>query len=204
MLLLPGIGKIQLASAQAAEITQLVLDIEKLTQLKQILKDMKSGYDIVSKGYGTIKELSKGNFDLHHAFLSGLLVVNPKLRNYSRVADIITAQAEILKEYQSAFHSFKASGRFSAAEIAYLSDVYGNLLDRSLQNLDALTMVLTDSGLRMSDDERLEAIDHIYDDMQDKLVFLRDFNQKVFSLTRQREKVFQNTSDLNKVYDLKN
>src|SRR5699024_5396778 len=92
LLLLIASAPIQPVSAQAAELQQLVLDIEKLSQLKKILTDMTTGYDIVSKGYGTVKDLTEGNFNLHEAFLNGLFIVNPRLRKYRRVADIIRYQ----------------------------------------------------------------------------------------------------------------
>ena len=60
------------ASAQSAEIQQLLLNVEKLTQFKQILSDMKKGYQILEGGYNTIKDISEGNFSLHKAFLDGL------------------------------------------------------------------------------------------------------------------------------------
>ena len=42
----------------------------------------------------------------------------------------------------------------------------------------------------MSDDERLQAIDRIFADTQDKLMFLRSFNKEasILSLQRQKEK----------------
>ena len=195
--------KIQLASAQSAEMQQLVLDIEKLIQLKQILSDMKTGYTIVSKGYNTIRDLSKGNFNLHEAFLDGLLMVNPKLRKYQRVADIIRYQTELLKEYKTAFNEFKHSEKFTPEEIDYLGKVYGNLFDRSLQNIDELTLVLTDSKLRMSDDERLTTIDRIYKEMQDKLSFLRTFDQRTKLLELQRSRAQQEASEMGQLYDIK-
>jgi hypothetical protein len=57
-----------------------------------------------------------------------------------------------------------------------------------MDNLDELAMVITSAKLRMSDDERLQAIDRIFLDVQDKLVFLRDFNSKATSLSLAREK----------------
>jgi hypothetical protein len=178
--------QLQLASAQSAEVTQLLLNIEKLAQLKQILSDMKKGYDIVSKGYNTVRDISKGNFNLHDQFLNGLLLVNPNLAKYRKVADIITYQQQLLKEYKSAFTRFKAGGRFRPEELEYLSTVYGNLFDGSLDNLDELAMIVTSSKLRMSDDERIEGIDRIYSDMQEKLSFLRSFNKRTDMLDRQR------------------
>lgn len=200
--LLTATAQIQLASAQMAELEQLTLDIEKLVQLRQILSDMKTGYTIVSKGYGTIKNLSEGNYDLHETFLNGLLVVNPRLRKYQRVADIIRYQAELLKEYKSAFQGFKSSEKFTPEELTYMGNVYTNLFDRSLQNLDELTLVLTDSKLRMSDDERLSAIDRIYEEIQNKLSFLRTFNQQTKLIEQQRAKALQDAAEMKKLYDI--
>ena len=72
-----------------------------------------------------------------------------------------------------------------------MGNVYSNLFNKSLQNLDELTMVITAGKLRMSDDERLNAIDRIYIDMGDKLVFLRTFNKEnnVLAIQRGREMV---------------
>ena len=69
-----------------------------------------------------------------------------------------------------------------------MGKVYGNLFQQSLESLDELLMVITGSRLRMSDDERLEAIDRIFSDMQDKLTFLRSFNNSTKLLAVQRIK----------------
>ena len=177
--------------AQSTEIQQLLLNVEKLAQLKKILSNMKKGYEIVSTGYNTIKDISKGNFNLHDAFLNALLQVSPTVRKYKRVADIITCQSQIVKEYRSAFNRFKSTNMFNSSEITYMEDVYKNLFNKSLQNLDELSIVITAGKLRMSDDERIAAIDRIYKDISDKLIFLRNFNNEgsVLAVQRGREMV---------------
>ena len=72
-----------------------------------------------------------------------------------------------------------------------MEDVYKNLFNKSLQNLDELSIVITARKLRMSDDERIAAIDRIYKDISDKLVFLRSFNNEssVLAVQRGRELV---------------
>lgn len=172
--------------AQSTEAQQLLLNVEKLAQLKKILSNMKKGYEIVSTGYNTIKDISKGNFNLHDAFLNALLQISPTVRKYKRVADIITCQSQIVKEYKSAFNRFKSTNLFNSSEITYMEDVYKNLFNKSLQNLDELSIVITAGKLRMSDDERIAAIDRIYKDISDKLVFLRGFNNESFVLAVQR------------------
>lgn len=192
--------QLHLVSAQSAEIAQLLLNVEKLAQFRQILADMKKGYEVVYKGYNSIKDISEGNYSLHKAFLDGLLAVNPEMARYRRVGDIIRNQGYILSEYRSAHRHFIAGGRFSPKEIGYMGRVYQNLLDGSLENLDELTMVLTANKLRMSDDERLQAIDRIYADMEARLVFLRGFNKRTAALDTQREQQQKELELIKKMY----
>ncbi|WP_166925551.1 TerB family tellurite resistance protein [Flavobacterium poyangense] len=175
---------------QSAEIQQLILNIEKLSQFKKILSDMKKGYELLSGGYKTVKDMTEGNFSLHKTFLNALMQVSPAVKNYKRVAEIVEYQISIVKESRNGMNLFIKSGNFSGQEINYFEKVYGNLLNQSLRNLDELTMVITADKLRMSDDERLKAVDDIYEQMQDKLLFLRNFNttSNVLALQRSKEK----------------
>ncbi len=189
--------------AQAAEIQQLLLDVQKLSALKGILNDMYKGYEIVSNGYETIKNISEGNFNLHEAFLDGLLAVSPTVQNYKRIADIINDQLMIIKEYKTAYTRFKEDENFAPDEITYIGKIYGNLFNESLKGLDELMMVITASTLRMSDDERLSSIDRIYEDMQDKLTFLRYFNNSTSILEVQRAKEKNDVTTMRGIYGIK-
>ncbi len=174
---------------QSDETQQLLLNVEKLAQLKKILHNMYQGYQLISKGYNTIKDISQGNFDMHKNFLDGLLAVSPSVKKYKRIADIIHQQSQLVKEYKSAFTRFKTSNLFNSTEIKYMENVYKNLFNNSLQNLDDLAMIVTVGKLRMSDDERMTAIDRVFDDVSDKLNFLRTFNKEnnILALQRGRE-----------------
>lgn len=176
------------APAQIAELTQLALNIEKLAQFKQILSDLKKAYQILYGGYNTIKNISEGNFSLHQGFLDGMLQVSPAVKKYKKVSDIIISQERLVKEYKVAYGRFKSSKWFTAAEIEYIGTVYSNLFRQSLRNIDELVNVITANKMRMSDDERLTAIDQIYSNMQGKLVFLRNFNNSTTMLGIQRSK----------------
>ena len=189
-------------SAQSYEAEQLLLDWTKLAQMKGILKDMKEGYEIVSKGYSTIRNISKGSFNLHEAFLDGLWLVSPTVRKYWKIPQIINNQLQLIKEYKSAFNHFKRSGLLNPDEIVYLGQVYGNLFNQSLKDLDDLTLILTVNKLRMSDDERLSSIDKIYDHIQDKLQFLRNFNNHNSVLLLQRSKEQNEVGKMNRLFNV--
>ncbi|WP_184471264.1 TerB family tellurite resistance protein [Pedobacter sp. AK013] len=177
----PGYG-------QSTEAQQLLLNVEKLSQLKNILTDMKKGYLLISSGYKAVKDIAEGNFSLHEVFLDGMMLVSPEIKRYHKVADIITDQGRIVSEYKRAFNRFQASGNFSGNDIAYLSGVYKQLFELSVDNLDELLTVITSSNLRMSDQERLAAIDRIFADTEEKLMFLRAFNDQAVMLDLQRSK----------------
>lgn len=188
--------------AQAQEMQQLLLDIEKLTQMKSILSDMKTGYQIYEQGYGSISSLSKGNFDLHNVYLTGLLAVSPAVRNYGRIADILSLQASLVTQYKSQSSLFRRSRSFSVAELSYMSDVYARLVSQTLNDIGELTNTITAGKLRMSDAERIKGIDRIYASSADRLDFLRAFGNQGIALSLQRSKDLANTQTLKQLYGI--
>lgn len=186
--------------AQDQEIEQLILDVQKLSQFRQILSDMKTAYTVIMQGYTTVRDISQGDFNLHKAFLDGLMAVSPVVRNYKKTADIISMQLSIVTEYKSAYNRFKSVNLFNPDEIVYIGRVYNNLLDETLKNLNDLTTVVTANQLRMSDAERLAAIDKLYDDTSDKLAFLRSFNNNTSILAVQRQKELNDVKTVQQYY----
>ncbi len=185
--------------AQSSEVQQLLLNYEKLRQMKNMLSDMKRGYDVVKNGYNSVKNVAEGNFNLHDVFLGKLMLVSPVVRNYKRIGDIILCQKNLVRDYKQAFARFSKSDVFDAEELNYLQRIYKNLFKQSLQDLDDLTMVLAVNKLKMSDDERLKSIDKIFADSEDKLEFLRSFNrqtQVLLSQKKQEQRDTQHTQDL--------
>lgn len=185
ILLLVAVNKTSFAQSDEAQ--QLLLNVEKLAQFKKILQNMYDGYKIIHKGYTTVKDLSEGNFSLHQTFLDGLMAVSPAVKKYKRIADIINYQIRIVKEYKGAFSQFKQDKNFAPEEIEYLGKVYANLFDESVKNLDELAMVITAGKLRMSDDERLQAIDRVYASIENQFTFLKEFNNNTALLSLQRK-----------------
>jgi hypothetical protein len=188
------------SKAQTDEAAQLLLNWEKLQQLEAILENMYVGYKVLDKGYTTIKNISEGNYTIHELFLDGLMAVSPTVRNYRRIPMIISYQRLLLAEYKRAFNRFKADPHFTPDEIFYLEKVYGNLFKASVRNLDELATVVTASQLRMNDDERMQAIDRIFYDIEGKVMFLRRFNNSTQLLAIQRAKAKTDNETMRKLY----
>lgn len=190
------------ANAQSQEATQLILNYEKLKQLEEILDNMYKGYKILTKGYNRIKDIAEGNFNLHQVFLDGLFAVNPSVAKYKRIPDIIRYQSLLMKEYRRAFNRFKNDPNLTPDEIRYLERVYSYLVSQSLRNLEELTMIVTANKLRMSDDERIQSIDRIYFDIENKLSFLRYFNNSTQVLVVQRANDASEVGAVKKLYEV--
>lgn len=202
MILMGSIGYVPPVHAQAQELEELALDIQKLAALKSILKEMYDGYKILTTGYNAVKDISQGNFSLHKLFLDGLLTVSPTVKKYVRIVDIINSQLTIVTEYKMALAHFRGIQLFNNSDINYLESVYNNVFNRSLQNLDELLMIITDNQLRASDAERISAIDRIYKDMEDKLEFLRQFDNNAGLLATQRQKALEENQSLQRLYGI--
>ncbi|WP_106599701.1 hypothetical protein [Dyadobacter jiangsuensis] len=188
--------------AQTQEVAQLILNLEKLRELRKILQELKKGYDILFEGYTKIRDIARGNFKLHDAFLDALLQVSPGVKSYGRIKDIVQTQLAILKESKQALDMLSSSGQFSAQELDYLGKVYEQLLSGSIKNLDALTDVVTAKKLRASDDERLSMIDNIHHQMLEKLIFLRHFTSNNSLLVAQRKDESASNRTVQEVYGI--
>lgn len=193
---------IQKSTAQSFETQQLVLDVEKLSELKNIYHDLVKGYQVLSEGYNAVKDISQGNFDLHELFLEGLLKANPVVQKYGKVTDIIQCELNIISEYGTAYNRFKQDNNFSPGEIKYIGRVYNNLIDESIKGLSDLTNVITDNTLRASDDERLSLIDNLDNEMQNRLSFLRYFNNNTTILALQRAREKNDVSTIKNIYGI--
>ena len=201
IILITGFGSRSFGQSQ--EIQQLLLNWEKLTQLKTILNDMYEGYKIIDKGYTTIRDISQGNFSLHKDFLDGLLEVSPAVKRYKKIADIISYQIKIVKGSKAALNQFKGDKNFTIEEIEVMGKVYGRLMNEGIKCLDELLMVVTAGNLRMSDDERLKAIDRIYVKIVEQFSFLKDLNNSTSVLSVQREKESYELDISRKLYGIR-
>ena len=181
---------------------QLILDWQKLTQEKQILDALYDGYQILSKGYGAIRDLSEGSFNLHKAFLDGLLAVSPAVKNYRRVTDIITLQERIVGEYNTSWSLFRKDPHFTPDEVGFMSNVYSGLFDQTVKNLSDLTNLLTDGVFRASDAERLDEIDGLYKSMESSQAFMIAFNNQTALLSLQRSADINDYETVKRYYGL--
>jgi len=162
--------------------TQLKYSLEQIVALKAYAEVAKKGYGIVSSGLNTVKDITKGEFNLHSVFINGLKTINSIIRKDARIGETIALQLEIKKAF-----SKDSQGTYSASNQSYIAEVKEWIFKECNADLNELLTVITSGKLEMSDDERLKRIDKIYRSTKDKAEFTQYFQSQVGLLNRQRE-----------------
>ncbi len=166
--------------------TQKLYLIQQIAALKVYLGYARKGYDIANKGITTVRNIKKGDFDLHRTFLEALKLVNPKIRKYAKIADIIDYQVRIIKATNESLQKIRSANQFTPTELDYCKQVLDNLLNECVKGIEELLIVISSSILEMKDDERIKRIDNIHIDMQDKYAFCASFCNEMAVLSAQR------------------
>lgn len=177
--------------------------LQQIAALQVYIGYVSKGYSIAKKGLNTIQDIKHGDLNLHSSYFTSLVTVNPQIKRYAKVADIISLQIDIARQTTKTINDCKKSHQLTAAELAYLQKVFNSLLVDCAKCLDALFNIITNGQLSMKDDERIASIDKLYDDMADKQIFIRAFSNTAKGLCVQRENDQRDILISKKLNDLK-
>ncbi|RKR05178.1 hypothetical protein C8C83_4511 [Flavobacterium sp. 90] len=173
--------------AQAKQRKMLLLQI---AALQTYIGYAKKGYTVVKNGLNFISDVKKGEVNLHGNYFTSLKKVNPKVKNYVKVAEIISLQIKIIKIHKKAFELLGHNDLFHGDELDYIERTFEKLIDNCNETLDQLLVITTDIKLEMTDDQRIERIDALHKTMTDDYCFCENFSReiKVLSLSKAKEK----------------
>jgi hypothetical protein len=166
--------------------TQLKYLINQIAALQVYASYLEKGYDVTKNGLDAIQNIKKGDFSIHASYFNSLQVVNPKIKNYWKVAAIVASQINILKSCKQQVKSINASGQFTPGEVNYFRQVFTNLMDGCSDIIDQMIILVTDGKVQMTDDERITRINDLYADILDKYEFVQNFRNETNILSMQR------------------
>lgn len=184
----------QKATARKYNIEQLAL----LTTLKGYLS---KGYKIATGGLNEIGGITRGEYDLHGEYISSLKNVNPVVKKYYRVPDIIAMQLKTLQIYTATCRQAGSLPEFSADENTYVREVFRNVLRNCNHIIDELTELTTSGVLEMKDDERLKRIENLYNDMLNMLSFAETFSMEARQLGFSRTATVSDSLTMKGLYE---
>lgn len=163
--------------------------IKQIAALKIYLKAVKKGYSIAKEGLTIIGDIKDGDLNLHTAYFRSLETVNPVVSGNEKVEDIIALQKEIMNMYKHFYSHLEESEVFDSEEVAFVHRVYERLIVDCANTIDELIVITTSGKLQMKDNERLQRIDALHLDMQDKYTFAQSFSHEatILAVNRARE-----------------
>lgn len=183
--------------------TKIKLLGQQIAALQVYIGYVQQGYKIASQGLHAITDIKNGEFSLHSVYFNSLKSVNPKIKHAAEVAEIIALQVAIVNHFKQAIKEYKAGNEFSVAELNYITNVYTSLADDLAKDIDALITVISDNKLQMTDDERINAINKLYANTQDKSAFAQHFTNGGFILAQQRQNEQRDSKVVKDLYDSK-
>jgi hypothetical protein len=119
------------------------------------------------------------------------------------VAAIIKVEAALVGQARGAAGKFKKSGNFSQQELDAMAAMFDQLKSQSLQRLDELSIVLTGGKLRMSDAERMGAIDRIHTLATADLTWMNNYSISMDNLNQARTRLQEQNQQVRTLHDIK-
>lgn len=178
---------------QSQEMDELKLNLEKLAQLKLMLSQMKQGYTVLQNGYNSVRNAAQGNFDLHKQYLNAQLQVSDQVRNTPALQRMLTNQSAFESEYKQWVLLLQGLGLITANEWTETVGKFQRIESQARDDLDQLQRILSNGDLRMSDAERISAIESLADKSDKYLgsvrVLIKEQNGLMMNRAQQKKDV---------------
>lgn len=191
-------------TAQAnAQNQQIKVYLQQIAANKAYIELLQKGYRIVKKGWNTIGDIKQAHFTLDTDFFKSLEAINPRVKNYAKVAASIVLLNSAKKQIQNLSNAVNTNNLFSVNEKRYVSKVATNVQNECVMQFDLLQIMVTDSQVKMTDDERIKRIEAVYEAAANVYSFVNAFVADAQLLAWQRDKEQREISNYSKAADLK-
>lgn len=174
--------------------------LKQIAELQSYIELARKGYGIVSDGLNVIGDLKNGKFSLDKDYFSSLDNISSAVKKDDNIANTISLQASINNLYNKAKKD-EQSNYLSSDEQNYIQKVWSNLLDKCSDDITQLDNLTTAGNYTMKENERLQAIDKVCKDMQDKNSFANSFYNETKLLINQRTKENMEAKALGEMYN---
>lgn len=154
---------------------------------------LKDGYQMYEENLDIIKAIRKLDFDQHEDFFNYRKKVNPTILEYSRYAQTIALQKQILDASKTAIDHFKANENFTEDERKYIEKKYSQLVDEAEKIISLMIDIAVNDKMELDDSQRLVLIDKVHLQSNDLYFLLVSFNKEMFFISESRaEEILEN------------
>lgn len=158
------------------------------TNLVQNIISATQGINTVSNMIKNVNEVKKV-YDQGKEYYDALKSVNNLIKDARKVKKTIEMVSEITDIYVNGFNKMVGDPNFTPNELVAISAGYAKLLEEGGALVTDLKNIVTGSnGLSLSDKERMEVIDDVYNKMLEYRNLTRYYTQKSISVSYIRAK----------------
>jgi hypothetical protein len=140
---------------------------------------------------------------LYGNYYTELWKIKSAIAYYQRIKDVTFKQAALVKQYDQAWALFMHDSHFKPEEMSYMQKVYSGILNASVQNLDQILLVINGFKTQMTDEQRLELINHASNSLDESYDDFRQFNNQNIKISLQRSRDFADTKSIKALYGIK-
>lgn len=163
--------------------------IKEIVQTSTTASNMINNFKEVQKVYNQGKE-----------YYDALKSVHNLVKDARKVQQTILMVGDISDIYVKNFQKMMSDPYFSVEELGAIGNGYAKLLEESGSLLTELRTVTTSNGLSLSDKERMDIIDRVYNDVREYKALVQYFTNKNISVSYLRAKKKNDTDRIMNLY----
>lgn len=173
---------------------------QKKTQKKYLLAQIaalkgyhhwiEKGYRIASGGLDLVSAFKQGDVSQHRRYFSGQEFVSPAVKKDPKVSAILEMEAAItaISHHLTALSTRSQAAVLNSHERQSVKRMGAAAITEADKDLGTLQLLVTDRQLKMTDGERIKAIDRLYRRVRKSLSATTIFNRRLQALVRWRKR----------------
>lgn len=188
-----------LCTATTARAQWVTFDPSNLAQsivntTRNVIQTTTTAENMVKNFQETVKIYEQGK-----KYYDALKSVHNLVKDARKVQQTVLLVGEISDIYVNSFQKMLADENYTTDELAAIASGYTKMLEESSGMLDELKTVVTQTGLSMTDKERMDLIDRIYRDVKNHRNLVRYYTNRNIGVSYLRAK---EKNDTRRVLDL--
>ena len=161
---------------------------------RNVIQTTTTAENMVKNFQETVKIYEQGK-----KYYDALKSVHNLVKDSRKVQQTVLLVGEISDIYVNSFQKMLADENYTTDELAAIASGYTKMLEESSGMLDELKTVVTQTGLSMTDKERMDLIDRIYRDVKNHRNLVRYYTNRNIGVSYLRAK---EKNDTRRVLDL--
>ena len=161
---------------------------------RNVIQTTTTAENMVKNFQETVKIYEQGQ-----KYYDALKSVHNLVKDARKVQQTVLLVGEISDIYVNSFQKMLADENYTTDELAAIASGYTKMLEESSGMLDELKTVVTQTGLSMTDKERMDLIDRIYRDVKNHRNLVRYYTNRNIGVSYLRAK---EKNDTRRVLDL--